>query len=337
MKGIKEILLVKKETIQIGRIFYFLSIIPSLITLFLFKDPGIAMITLVSAVHFYLKNSRHKNIKTMIIENFKVLIFSGLTIYLGRIFKAMNNSYTLIIFTFFITFILILNEKRKERIRYAYYALVLPIYFLSLGTNLSKSILDILLSIFIGSGFIFVYLVINKKARGPVTIYAPQKEITKEDLKFAFRKSLGVAIAYFIGFKFFPDTTNKEYIAYLFLLYHLEDTKLSIRKSLERLGGTILGFIIYFPLHAVIVKLGILGQTIVSLLLLYLIFTVIFEKYWLGVAFVSMIAISLTFGTRLYIVVALERIVQTFISVGILVILVYLLPIRNKEREYERG
>lgn len=245
-------------------------------------------ICVVTALLCYLCNLEFCNKKGLLSRGVHLFLLSIISILLG----AVNSSYIPIISPLY-TFFLVIFERDEYHRGVPMFFLPLTIHLLSLGLPLNL-IFQRSISISIG---VAVALVANlwiwPSKSGEEALPEKREIFSSPRIKYSLRKSVGVAFVLMVGRLIGGSVAV--WAAYLFLILHGPIDNDIFPKVGKRIGGTILGGLLYLPLGYLIESKTLIY--ILAVAALYFAFLFIGQCYFTAVTFITLNTLLYSVGT----------------------------------------
>lgn len=315
---INEILPNPSSKILANRLFIIILITLSIDGWFFGVKEG--FICVITAFVCYLCNLEYSSKKIIFSRTIHIYLLSIVSIVLGTI----NPLYISIIAPLY-TFFLVIFEKDDYHKGMPIFFLPLVMYVLSLNLSLDF-IFQRNITILIG---IIVALIANIWAwpsKESKNLIPGQKYFfSSYKIKYALRKSVGVSFILIVGGYFGEGAAI--WGTYLFLILHSPIDTAIFPKVRERIGGTILGGILYIPLGYMIKSKSLIY--ILAILALYLALIFIGQCYYIAVSFITLNVLLYSVGTFPFEIILTQRLIFAILGGGVAFIVSILIPLKK--------
>lgn len=242
--------------------------------------------------------------------------------FLSVALAALETPY-LPILSFLYTFFLVFIERDDYYRGIPMFLTPLAIHLLSIGIPVEGIPLRIL-SLFIGVLIAFI----SQRTLWPVARVATVRvEVDRARVRYALRVALGVGIGLVLGN--YIGEGLEPWLAYTFIILHLPIDDQILPRVIRRLGGTILGGVLYF-----IITYGIDSKFAIYVLAagaLYLSFLFIKNCYFTAVTFITLNFLLYSAGRFPFIFLMKQRLVLALLGGGIALIISVLIPMKKPQ------
>ncbi len=274
----------------------------------------------ITALLLYLSNIEIGCIRGLAERKGKFVVLSLISVLL-----ALLNTPYLPVITFIYTFFLVFIERDDYYRGVPMFLTPLTIHLLSIGTTVERMPVR-LLSISMGVLIAFI----AQKALWPVKRVERVKVEVDRSIRFryALRSALGVGAGLIVGG--YIGRNLEVWIAYTFIILHLPIDGEILPKVIKRVGGTVLGGLLYF-----IVTCEINSKILIYMLAagaLYLAFLFMQSCYFTAVTFITLNFLFYSAGRLPFDFLIKQRILLALFGGGIAVAVSVLLPMKEGEK-----
>ncbi len=239
---------------------------------------------------------------------------------------ALNTLY-LPIFSLLYTFFLVYTERDDYYRGVPMYLTPLALHLLSLGISVEE-IPRRVFSIFVGVLIAFI----SQKVLWPVE----KREVIRKEIgrtirfRYALRMALGVGAGLMLGR--YMGRNLEVWVAYTFIILHLPIDDEIPPKVIKRIGGTVLGGVLYF-LMAYRIDSKVLVYLLAAVTL-YLGLLFLQSCYFTAVTFITLNFLLYSEGVAPFDFIIKQRILMVLLGGGMAVAVSILLPMKVPEKRY---
>ncbi|MEZ9889212.1 FUSC family protein [Vibrio breoganii] len=329
-----------KPYLVLGNRMFLLSAVLLVISAYLYNVDEAFVAVEVGIIHF-LYNLKFANKKTVLWGGLEPLVTTLIAVPLSLV-PMPYAPFTTAIFVF----VLVLIERDNHHQGVPKYILPLSFLLLSMmmvpqGVESTELMIQRSVSVVLGIvvamlATAFVWPNASQNQTQDKAQDKAKRTINKVDVKYSSRKALGIGLILSLGF---IDGSGAALAAYLFMMIHSPISKQLAPKAWQRFSGTVLGAAIYVPLGLL---MGYLDSELMvtaikwSLVIvsLYMILVYLEHNYTVATAFIMLLILAYAvgpFNLQITELVFMPRFWNTLIGGGVMVLLGFLVPLRDKD------
>lgn len=337
MNSLSKLLLPPKPYVLLGNQMFLLSVVILVISAFIY-DIGEAFVAVEVGIIHYLFNLRFKSTKSTWLGSIRPLITTLIAVPLSMV-PIIYAPFTSALFVF----ILVITEGGAHHQTVPTYILPLTFMLLSMimpvdipvEELMSQRAVSVVLGIFVA--IIASTLVWPNKGTEIKTVKSTV-QLSAIDIKYSIRKALGIGLLLSLGLL---GCTGAALGAYLFMMIHSPFTKNLVPKARQRLTGTLLGALVYFPIGLLLfhIESSLVVTVIIWIIVitsLYGILVYLEHNYILATSFIMLLILTIAIGpfnSEMVEIVLSQRIWFTLIGGGAMIVLGFLIPLGEKDVE----